>query len=235
MIVFTPLSILILAMLIITSMKLIPGIFAYLYHHASGKYSAKKVGNLCLFFILGVEVLPALLFVVSNFLLCALSYTKFDITSDIILWSTAGLLVALGIAFFCFYFRRDKGTKLFISRKTASNFRKKATLVETNSDAFILGLISGIPELLFTFPLYLITLIEITKSFILPVPCSMILILFILAIISPLFFLYVYFRAGNNLADFLRLREKNKTFFRFFVASLYFLLALIIILLKVIF
>ncbi|MBR3253295.1 hypothetical protein IKF85_01075 [Candidatus Saccharibacteria bacterium] len=233
--VFVSLGILILSVLIIASLKLIPGVFAFLYHYASGKYSAKKVSDLSMFFIFGVELFPAIIFVILNLIFYALSYTNLDPSNGIFLWAVVGLLIALGIAFFCFYYRRGHGTKLFISRRTASNFEQKAKLVKTRSDAFILGFISGIPELLFTLPLYLITLLSVTKNFLDVIPRSLILVLFILIIISPLLFLYAYFRSGNNLANYLKARIKNKLFFRFFISILYFVLAIIIIIFKVIF
>ena len=231
---FTPLSIAILSMLIIASLYLIPGVFALFYHYASGKYSAKKVGDLSIFFILGAETLPALIFIMINSIIYALSFINLDLRNNIFLWTTVGLLFALGIAFFCFYFRRGNGTRLFITRKTASNFEKKASLVKTNSDAFVLGLTSGIPELIFTFPLYLIVFIEITRYYIFSISCSFIFILFIFLTITPLFFVYTYFKIGNNLANYLRKRASNKTFFRFFVPILYFILALLIIFFRII-
>ncbi len=233
--IFVSVSILVFSMLIIAFLKLVPGVFAYFYHYASGKYSTKKTNDLSIFFIFGVETLSALIFILLNLILFALTYTTIDLSNEIFLWTIAGLLFALGLAFFCFYFRRGFGTKLFISRRSATDFENKAKLVKNRSDAFVLGFISGIPELLFTAPLYLIVLISITKNFILVLPRSLILTAFILIIVSPLFFLYVYFKNGNNLANYLRSRIKNKTFFRFFVSILYFLLAILIIMFEVFF
>ncbi len=233
--VFTPLSILILSTLIIASMKLIPGIFALFYHYASGKYSVKKVSNLSIFFILGVETLPVFILTILNFFTFVFFFTNRSSINGVLLWSIIGSLFALGLAFSLFYFRRSSGTELFISRHLASSFEEKAKLVKKPSDAYILGLISGIPELIFTLPLYFIVFITITKSFIVVTSCSTILMSFILLTISPLFFLYAYFRTDNNLANFMKLRTKNKNFFRFFVSILYFLLAILIIIFEVVF
>ncbi len=216
-------------------MKLVPGVFALFYHYASGKYSAKKVSNLSIFFILGVETLPVFIFTILNFIILIFFFTNLSLINGILLWGIIGLLISLGLAFFLFYFRRGSGTELFISRHLASNFEEKAKLVKKPSDAYLLGLISGIPELIFTLPLYFIVFTAITKNFIVVTPCSIILMLFVLLIISPLFFLYTYFRTGNNLANFIKLRTKNKTFFRYFISILYFLLAILIIFFEVIF
>lgn len=232
--VFTPLSILILSMLIIASMQLIPNLFAYFYHYASGKYSSKKLGALSIFYILGAEALAVIIFIILNFLIYVFSFMNFDFTEGVFLWAAIGLLFSLGIAFFCFYYRKGKEATLFISRNLALNLRNRASSVKNKSDAFILGFVSGIPELIFTLPLYLLVLIAITKNFLLTAPCSFVLASFILIIISPLFFIYAYFKLGNNFADYLKIHKKNKTFFRYFIPSLYFILATLIIVFKVI-
>lgn len=215
------------------SLKAISGIFGYFYHYASGKYSARKVSDLSIFFIIGAETLPAVIFVILNFIFSSFTFTNLDPTSNLFLLPLAGLLFALAIAFFFFYFQKSKGTKLFIPRSTATTFMTNAQKIKFRSDAFILGFTAGLPELIFTLPLYFIVLTKISESFILPSICAPILLFFILLTISPLFYLYAYFRQGNNLANFARLRAKNKTFFRFFVSSLYLSLAILLIIFEV--
>ena len=232
--IFTSLSIVVISMLIIASLKLVPGVFGLFYHYALGKYSARKVSDLSIFFIFGVEILPALIFILLNLILFALSFTAINLSSEIFSWTMAGLLIALGFAYFCFYFRSETGTKLFISRRSAANFEQKAKLVKNRSDAFILGFVSGIPELIFSLPLYLLVLISVTKDFAQMFPPSLIIAPFILITICPLFFVYAYFRSGNNLANFLKLRIKNKLFFRLFTSILYLLLAILIIFFRII-
>lgn len=221
-------------MLIVVSLKLIPGIFGLFYHYASGKYSEKKVSDLSIFFIFGVETLPVIIFLLANLLLNFFIFTNLNPSGDIFLYIAIGLLISLCIAFFLFYFRRGRGTKTFISRKTAKNFDTRAKNIKTRSDAFILGFISGFPELIFTLPLYIIVLINISKNYIITNTVSFILLLFALSTVIPLFFLYAYFRNGNNLANFERLRIKNKTFFRIFIPLLYLLIAFLILIFEVI-
>lgn len=232
--VFTSLIFLIPAMLIIAFLKLIPGIFGLFYHYASGKYSAKKVSDLSIFFILGVEALPAIIFILLNLILLLFSFTNIDFNSLPFLWGFSGLLTLLALFFFTFYFRKGAGTKLFISRNVAKNLEKKSRAVKTRSDAFILGFMSGVPELIFTLPLYFISFLEISENYFVSTACAGLLTLFILIVICPLFFLYAYFKTGNNLANFERQRVKNKFFFRLFIPILYILLAILIIIFKVI-
>ena len=229
--VFTSLGILLISALIVASLELVPGVFAIFHHYASGKYSARKVDDLSVFFVLGAETLPAIVFVMFNFVLGSLAFTNLNLSSNIFPMVIAGLLLSLSIVFLLFYFRKGRNTKLFISRKTAKNFDEKARTVKTRSDAFTLGFIAGIPELVFTLPLYGSLAIEISKNFIFPFICAPLLLIFILLTISPLFFLCAYFK-NNNLADFIRLRIKNKSFYRFFIPLLYFLLALLIIIFR---
>ena len=229
--VFTSLGIFIISGLIIASLKLIPGVFALFYHYASGKYSAKKVSDLSIFFILGAESLPVLIFIILNLASRALLFTDVTLTENITIATIAGLLFALSISMFFFYFRRSRGTELFISRRTAKHFVKKASEVKTRSNAFSLGLISGLPELIFTLPLYIILLIESSKNLDVA-SSSATLLAFVLFIIAPLFLTYAYFRNGNNLANFERLRVRNKFFFRSFIASLYALLAILLIIFR---
>lgn len=233
--VFTSLGILILSMLIVASLKLVPGVFALFYHYASGRYSKKSVDTLSIFFILGVEALPVLLFMAINFILYILPYINVNIFNHIFLYTAIGLLIALSLAFFFFYFRHGRNTNLFIPRKIATNLEQKAYSVKNNSDAFVLGFVSGIPELLFTLPLFFIVFVEISDYFIFALPCALFLMLFIFSIILPLFLTYNYFNNDNNLANIIKLRIKNKTFFRLFVPILYLIIATLILIFKVIY
>ena len=215
------------------SLKVIPGIFAIFYHYASGKYSARKASDLAIFFICGAETLPAIIFVIFNFLLNALVMTNLNFEGNVFSITTATMALALAFCFLFFYFQKSHGTKLFISRKTANSFLEKSKMVKNRSDAYTLGFTAGLPELIFTLPLYFIVFIEISESYILPSICAPLLLLFILLTITPLCFLYAYFRNGNNLANFARLRTKNKTFFRLFIPLLYIILGVLLIISRI--
>ncbi len=220
-------------MLIVAFLKLVPGVFGLFLHYGSGKYSKFKVDDLSIFFIIGFETLIALMFILFNFLFCALSFTKINLENPILIWIIIGILVALSVAYFCFYYQKGPGTKLFISRTIAQNFDKKAQTVKSRSDAFALGFTAGIPELLFTIPLYFISTIEISKLCLSDIPCCALIIIFIILSAVPLFIQHAFFRTNHNLADFEKNRIKNKTFFRFFTSFLYLILAIFIILFEV--
>lgn len=220
-------------MLIQGFLQLTPGVFMIFYHYISGKYSKTKTSDLALFFIFGVETMTALVFMSIYFIICTLSSTPINFSSDIFAWLLAGILAALSFATFFCYFRRGAGTKLFISRRQARNFINNSTAVKSRSDAFTLGFVSGIPELIFTLPLYLLAVIEIMYLGTTPLSRSALVITYVLVAILPLLIIYIYYRTHHNLADLTRFRTRSKPFFRFFLSLLYLLLAILIIIFKV--
>ena len=214
-------------MLISSSLMLIPGIFANFFHYVSGKYSHKKADDLSLFYIIGVEVSVVIMFFLLSIIIWALPFSIISLSNPILLWIFIGIFFALSIATFCFYFKKDG--RLFISPKTASRFLDKPKFIKLRSDAFIFGFISSVPEFLFTLPLYFITLLVIPNISSSSFSHSSIIILYALATICPLFITHIFFKTNHNLADFIKLRQKNRPFFRFFISLLYFLLAILLI------
>ena len=210
-------------MLISSFLMLIPGIFANFFHYASGKYSRAKADNLSLFFILGVETMVVLIFFLIATIIWALPLSVVNLDNAILVWVLAGIFFGLGLATFFLYFRKQGG--LFIARKTATKFLSHPKFIKTRSDAFVFGMISGVPELPFTIPLYFVATLIISDISLSSLPCAGLIILYALLNICPLFLVHAYFRANHNLADFLRLRLKNQTFFRIFLSLLYLLLA----------
>ena len=65
--VFASIGIVLLAMLIMASLQLVPGVFALFFHYALGKHSLKKASGLGLFFILDAEIISAFLFTLIQF------------------------------------------------------------------------------------------------------------------------------------------------------------------------
>ena len=207
---------------------LTPGIFANFFHYASGKYSRGKADRLSLFYILGAESM-----VVLSFFLIATIIWVFPLPlleSSIAHWILAGILAATSFSFFNLYFRKGSGSRLFISRSTAKYFLDKPCQIKSTSDAFVFGLVSGIPELPFTIPLYIASIFAIFNLTISPISYATIIMIYSICTILPLFLIHHSFRTNANLADYLKIRSKNKTFFRFFLTLLYLLITILIIL-----
>ena len=228
--VFASVGILFLSMLIMAFLMLTPGVFANFFHHASGKYSRKKTDTFSLFFIFGAETLTALIFLFVSTIIWALPLSVINSNSGIISWIFVGIFIALSLATFLFYFHRNSsGSQLFIPRPIAQKLLNEPKYIKKRSDAFVLGFVSGIPELPFTLPLYFYSTLTMIKISIAPTSFSALIILFAIITVCPLFILHTSFRTNHNLADYLRFRTNHKTFFRFFISFLYLLLAILII------
>ena len=209
-------------------LQLVPGIFALFSHYTSGKYSQVRATDLATFFILGAETSVVVVFLCIYAILCCSPAVTFIIDSEVFAWAMAGILIALTLAILGFYFRKGSGTKLFISRRLASNLRTRITTVKTRSDAFAFGFVSAVPELIFTLPIYLLATIAIMRLNLSHFESAGLIILFAIVAILPL--LIIHCSPSHNLADFLRFRFKNKSFFRFAIALFYLLIAALIIL-----
>lgn len=230
--ILTSLAIIAIALLIIVFMYFMPGVFALFYHYCHGKYSKTKTKRLANAFILGVFTISLcllLLILSSTFIF----NTYFSQTAtNYFVWTATGLLLALAVSTVFFYFRQGDGTELFISRKTAAKYLVRIKTVKNTSDAFCLGIVSIIPELLFTLPLYIIVCYEITRinstypaGIFLLAPC-------IIAPTISLVILQTRFECGQNLANIQRSRVHNKLFARIVMSISYLVLAVLIISLR---
>lgn len=216
--------ILILSMLIQAFLQLTPGTFALFYHYALGKNSTAKTNNLSLYFILGTIVFMTITWLIIYTLILAIFCQKSDFGSDFCPWLMAGIFFAESIAGFFFYYRKGKFTALFVSRQSAKNLSIHAQKVKTRSDAFILGLFAGTPELIFTLPLYIISATELMK--ITTIPRALIIAIYITVSIFPLFVIRTLYRCGYNLATIERLRVRAKLFVRLAICISFLLLTI---------
>lgn len=232
--VFTSVGILILTMLIMAFLQLSTGIFLLFFHYCHGKYSHRKCSDMGLFYIIGVELCVALIFLSTYFSLNALYFATSNFDDTFLIWFIAGILAALAIVIFFCYYHKGKNTKLFISRRLASLLNEKAKNAKTRSDAFTLGFISTIPELFFTIPIYIVAAIETMQIGDTPIVRSLLVILFILSAVTPIIAAHMSMDFGYNLANIEKTRIRNKNFTRAFVSLLYLIIAILIITFKVI-
>lgn len=232
--IFASLGIVILAMLIMASLQLTPGVFALFYHYALGKFSKRKASDLTLFFIIGTEIVNALIFLAIYFLLGFFMLGNLGFKNDIFTYALVGILVALALASFFCYYRRGSGTQLFISRGYAKGMDRLASSTTSRTDAMLLGALAGSYELIFSLPLFVIVATIALEFNVLRQPANLIAIFFVIAPLLPLFIIRWQYQSGHNLADILRLRVKNKSFTRTLLTLSFFLIATLIILFKVI-
>ena len=199
--------ILFLAMLIQAFMQLSPGIFALFYHYALGKKSRKKADDLSPYYVLGYELFIAAVFFILCIFIFTLDYYSF-INFQYLSFALAGIFIAEAFVSLFFYYRKGKTTALFLSRKFASTIEHRAKNIKTKPDAFILGFLSSLPELIFTLPLYLAVIIALLDFTILP--RSAVLIFFLLISLMPLFWIFGFYHTDHHFANLLRLRLKLK-------------------------
>lgn len=226
--VFTSAGILILSMLIMAFLQLTPSVFLLFSHYSYGKYSRKNTSNASLFFILGVEVSTVLIYILLYIAMSSL-YIAPTFTDNLLGWIIAGVMVATGIIFPFYYFRKGQGTKLFISRRLAKEFDYKAKTIKTRSDAFVLGFISSLPELIFSFPIYIIAILEIMKIGDLAIIRAVLSLCFVLIKIAPLLAIHLAMDHGYNLVNLQKIKVKNKQFIRIFTSLTYVLIGILII------
>ena len=233
--VFASIGIVILAMLIMASLQLVPGVFALFHHYSLGKYSFQKTSRLSLFFILGTEIISAFLFIASFFIASILFLNDLDPRNNIVTWIFVGIFASLTIVSFFFYFRHphSKDTILFLPRRYASALNQRANNVKKPTDAFTLGALSNIYELIFTLPLYIITATEIMYMHTEYFADDLLTILYILISAIPLLNMYLSFLLGHNLADIERSRIKDKTFHRFSISLGYITIMILMVFFRI--
>lgn len=200
-----------LAALIHASFQLSVSVLTLLSGHAIGaKHSQTRVQRLTFGFVTGVAVMTilALSFVSLVFL------HLFGNNAPQLVWAIAcGLLIGVGLAVWIFYYRREKGTSLWIPRSFARHLSDRSKATKSSTEAFSLGLTSVISELLFiSAPLIISALVLIQ----LPGHWQLIGI-GIYAVISLLTLLtvWVLIGSGHKLSSIQKWRESNKHFLQF--------------------
>lgn len=222
-------GIIILSVLIMSFLSLPSGAYALFCHYVYGKFSKKRASDLTFFFILGTEITASCMFLATYILVAVIFADLPRVTTDIIAWVLVGITISLSVASLFFYYRRGKGTKLFIHRKIANSIIYHAKTAKTRSDAFTLGALCGTPELLFTLPLFIITSGEILRLSINHPANTFLTLLYIIIPVFPLLITRWLFYRGHNLADIQRSRVHNKNFTRFILCVSYLLIAILII------
>ncbi len=233
--VFISIGILILSMLILFFLQFAPGVFALTYHYALGKYSKNRASFLTLFFIVGIEVISACIFLSTYFLISTLFFAGFQPETSVLTWILAGILIALSFLAFFYYYCPGAGTKSFISQKYSNGFKYSAKTIKTKSDAFVLGVVSSVSEFIYTFPLYVLASAEIIRLNLYGITINLFAFLFVLAPLLPLFIIRYKYQAGYNLADIIKTRTKNKSFTRFILSFNYLIIAILILCFRTIF
>lgn len=205
------LAIVTLAALIHASFQLSVSVLTLLSGHAIGaKHSHARVLQLTSSYVAGVGVMTVL--ALSFISLLFLHF--FGHEAPLYVWAiTCGLLIGVGLAVWFFYYRREKGTSLWIPRSFARHLSDRSKATTSSAEAFSLGLTSVMSELLF-----IATPMIISALVLIQLPGAWQLIgIAIYSIISllTLFSIWVLISSGHRLSAIQKWREDNKHFLQF--------------------
>jgi hypothetical protein len=210
------LAIVALAALIHASFQLSVSVLTLLSGHAIGtKRTQAKVLRLSWGFISGVAVMTLL---VLSFISLLLLHGFSNSGVPLVVWSVAcGLVLGIGIAVWLFYFRKEKGTKLWIPRPLAEHLTDRSKATKHTAEAFSLGLTSVIAELLFIIPSMLISALVLLQ---LPSAWQLVgIALYVLLSLTGLFVVGSLIGSGHSISKIQKWREENKTFLQFAAGS----------------
>ncbi|CAN5395410.1 hypothetical protein BH10PAT4_BH10PAT4_4510 [soil metagenome] len=199
------------AALIHASFQLSVSVLTMLSGHAIGaKRSHAKLMRLTLGFIAGTKIMTLLLL---SFIALVLMDIFGSETPQIVWASACGLLVGLGIAVWLFYYRREKGTALWIPRSFARHLNDRSKAAKTATESFSLGLTSVLSEMIF-----IIGPIIVSALVLIELPSLWQLVgLALYTVVSTLSTLIVWgiIGSGHSLSRIQKWREKNKYFLQF--------------------
>lgn len=218
---YISLSIIILCGLVTASLQLPLGTLLLLYHASLGKNVRQKTKKLASSFISGVTLMNFLLLGTAIFLISVLTFSgSLPDIGYIILF---GFLIALGLVAWLFYYKRKGSTELWLPRHLARYIDTRAKATNDLSEAFSLGLLVPLSEILFALPLLALSADAILHLD--TVYQALGLVIFTIFGSLPLLILRLFIRKGRNVAEVQRWRLRNKTFFRFFTGAGFLILA----------
>lgn len=206
---FIPLSEVLLAALVHASLQLQLGSLLLLYHSSLGKHVRHKTKTIVSSYISGIATLiflsvAAICFIFDRF------FGKALYPEEIVI--VVGMLVALAVIVWGFYYKRGKSTELWLPRTVARFIDKRAKETNSNTEAFSLGVLTSLAEMPFTLVLFIVAANSILK---LPGFWQVVAVLAytIIAVVPPVL-LRMAVRKGETIANIQRWRVKHKTFMR---------------------
>lgn len=204
-----PFSEVFLAAVIHATLQLSLGTLLLLYHASLGKHVRRKTRFLVDSYISGMGMLVFLGLAATIFILDRYFEKPLYIEELVIV---VGMLIALAIAVWFFYYRRGKSTELWLPRSVARFIDKRAKLTNSNTEAFSLGVLTSLAEMPFTLILFVVAANSIL---VLPQLYQILAVaMYTIITIIPSIVLRLAIRKGQTVVDIQRWRVKHKTFFR---------------------
>lgn len=211
----TALSIVVFSALIHASFQLSISVLTLLSGHAIGaKHAHAKVLRLTTGFVIGAGVMTTLLLTFLAFLLLHASPSL----NQQLTWTViCGLLLGVGIAVWLFYYRRGRGTTLWVPRGMAEFLGERSKATKRSAEAFSLGLTSVIAELLFILAPLSAAAFTLTH---LPTMWQIVGIgLYAVVSLFSLIIVWGLVGSGHKLSRIQKWREQYKHFLQFAAAS----------------
>ena len=227
--IFSAIGVIILAALAHATLQMNLGSLLLLYHESLGKHVKKRTK-----FLVSNYVFGAFFLILTS--LAATSYFIFLFfganLSTICLVALTGILVALTLCIWLFYYRTGRSTELWLPKPIAKYIVRRAKQTDSNIEAFALGLLASFAETPF-----FIVLMMIAADSLLKLPVSLQIAMFftyVLIALLPLIILRLAVKHGKTVVEIQKWRLKNKNFLKilsgtFFVTLAVFLLAFRII------
>lgn len=220
--------IVLLAGLVHATLQLGIGTLLLLYHASLGKHIKRKTKSLVTNYIMGNGFLTAITVSATAFVIFTICQGEMSIA---VLTVVVGILVALAISVWAFYYRWGRSTELWLPKSIAKFIDNRAKITESNTEAFSLGMLACFAEAPFT-----LMLVIITANSVLALPLALqILAIAIYTILSvlPLIIARIAIRKGQTIVDVQKWRIKNKKFLRIISGVGFLVLAIFLLAFKV--
>lgn len=204
-------SIIILAALIHSSFQLSVSVLTLISGHAIGsKQSHAKLFRLTTSFVFGAGVMTLLLLSTISFILLHLLGSS---PSQLVWAASCGACVIIAFLAWLIYFKREKGTSLWIPRSMAHYLTERTKSTKLSAETFGLGLSSVFGELLFIFiPLLISALVLIELD---PIWQLTGLITYTIVSLLSLLVVLAIIHKRHNIGKIQKWRESNKRFIQF--------------------
>lgn len=211
-----------IAALIQASFQLSVSSLTLMSGHALGKKTAHmRLVGLCFSLIAGVFVMTVLLLTFAGMIFA----TLLPAATPLPVWAmVCGLALGVGVSVWLFYFRRQKGTVLWIPRPFARYITDRAKATKNPAEAFGLGLSSVVGEIIFVIAPIIISALLIIR---LDTPLQLLaVVLYSLIAVIPTLIVTIVIGGGRSISRVQKWREDHKKFLQFVAGSLLVLLGI---------
>lgn len=207
--ILVPYAEVILAAMVHATLQMSLGSLLLLYHASIKQHVAKRTRQLVSNYIAGIGTLVLLSVTGAAFILERWLGGKLY-TEELLI--VVGMLVALAIAVWVFYYRFGKSTELWLPRSVARFINQRAKATQSDTEAFALGLLTSFAE----WPFALVLMVVAANSALaLPVEQQLLAVAIytVIAILPPMI-LRGAVRRGRTVVEIQRWRVQHKNFFR---------------------